>query len=132
MRERFEINEPTVVSDIIDEMAVIINLENGAYYSGSDTAAHTWGAVIAGASADELATTFSAPVAELREFIDQLVHEGLVRPRTTAAIAVAVEWRVTVPYSRPVLERFDDLEDLLLLDPVHDVSPQGWPHRPAE
>jgi hypothetical protein len=28
----------------------------------------------------------------------------------------------------PVLESFTDLEELMLLDPVHDVDERGWPH----
>ena len=31
-------------------------------------------------------------------------------------------------YGLPALERFTDMEDLLLLDPVHDVEEMGWPH----
>ena len=34
------------------------------------------------------------------------------------------------PFSPPQVQRFDDLQELLLLDPIHDVSDQGWPHTP--
>jgi hypothetical protein len=30
-------------------------------------------------------------------------------------------------YIAPVLQRYDDLEDLLLLDPIHEVDDAGWP-----
>ena len=33
-----------------------------------------------------------------------------------------------VPYVPPVLEKFTDMQDLILLDPVHEVSERGWPH----
>jgi hypothetical protein len=29
-----------------------------------------------------------------------------------------------------VLHKFTDMQDLLLVDPVHDVGDAGWPHRP--
>jgi hypothetical protein len=36
------------------------------------------------------------------------------------------------PYEPPAMESFSDLEDLLLLDPVHEVNTElGWPHQPA-
>jgi hypothetical protein len=31
-----------------------------------------------------------------------------------------------------VVEAFEDLQELISIDPVHEVDPmQGWPHRPA-
>jgi hypothetical protein len=35
------------------------------------------------------------------------------------------------PWVRPVLESHTDLADLMLIDPVHDVSTRGWPEVPA-
>jgi hypothetical protein len=34
-------------------------------------------------------------------------------------------------YQAPILEKFTDLATMLLLDPVHDVNEEGWPHLPA-
>jgi hypothetical protein len=31
-------------------------------------------------------------------------------------------------FEPPLLEKFTDMEDLLLLDPVHEVDGRGWPH----
>ena len=31
------------------------------------------------------------------------------------------------PYSPPVLNSYTDMEELLLLDPIHDVDQAGWP-----
>jgi hypothetical protein len=31
-------------------------------------------------------------------------------------------------FAEPVIEEFDDMQGLLLLDPIHDVSEEGWPH----
>ena len=41
------------------------------------------------------------------------------------------DWSPTLggAFTEPVLEEFDDLKDLLLLDPVHDVAEAGWPVR---
>jgi hypothetical protein len=32
----------------------------------------------------------------------------------------------------PVLERYTDMQELLFLDPIHDVDESGWPHRKVE
>ncbi len=34
---------------------------------------------------------------------------------------------ILVPYTSPVLETFSDMQEILLLDPVHDVDKAGWP-----
>jgi hypothetical protein len=31
-----------------------------------------------------------------------------------------------------VLERYTDMQELLLLDPIHDVDQTGWPRRKGE
>jgi hypothetical protein len=31
------------------------------------------------------------------------------------------------PFRVPVLNRYSDMADMLLLDPVHDVEESGWP-----
>ena len=31
------------------------------------------------------------------------------------------------PYTAPAVQKYDDLEDLLLLDPIHEVDEAGWP-----
>ncbi len=123
--QQFEINEPAVVADEIDGMAVIINLETGAYYSGSGCSASAWAALVAGAPTTELATALSVPHPVVAAFAAHLLGEGLVRPRSGAT----QPWSVAPAHGPLTLDRFDDLEDLLLLDPVHDVTEQGWPHR---
>lgn len=125
--DRYEINDPAVVADDIDGMAVIINLESGAYYSGTDSTAQAWSAVTAGASVSELAEALAVPASTVGAFVAHLMAEGLVRPRAS----VPQPWSAAAASSRLALDRFDDLEDLLLLDPVHDVTGQGWPHRGA-
>ncbi len=32
-----------------------------------------------------------------------------------------------VPYAPPALETYTDMQELLLLDPIHDVDETGWP-----
>jgi len=33
------------------------------------------------------------------------------------------------PFVKPILQKYTDMADLLLLDPIHEVDAgQGWPH----
>jgi len=31
-------------------------------------------------------------------------------------------------FEKPKLQKFTDMQDLLLLDPIHEVDEAGWPH----
>jgi hypothetical protein len=36
----------------------------------------------------------------------------------------------STPYTPPIIEVFHDLQELISIDPVHDVDEvDGWPHR---
>jgi hypothetical protein len=35
-----------------------------------------------------------------------------------------------LPFDGMTLNRFEDLDELLMIDPVHEVGDAGWPHRP--
>jgi hypothetical protein len=143
--DRFEVSRPEVVGSVVDGEVVAINLDTGSYYNISGAGVDVWGAVEQVASTKEVATRlahqFDASVDEVAAavtgFMEELLSEGLIR---------AADPTVTRPgpstgggrsderaaFSPPVLEKFTDMEDLLLVDPVHDVTERGWPHLEAD
>ncbi len=68
--------------------------------------------------------------------IDELVAESLIVPAKDAPVGASSEPLGTAgpeaPFVLPVLERYTDMQELLLLDPIHDVDESGWPHRKVE
>jgi hypothetical protein len=132
-----KISQPRVSHQCIDGEVVVINLENGSYYSLLDLAARLWELIDAGWSRAELLDLVSATypgetaLAASTAFLDELVREGLVHD------APAIEKRRTeialpTTFAPPLLETFTDLQELLMLDPIHDVDAAGWPHKPAD
>jgi Coenzyme PQQ synthesis protein D (PqqD) len=143
--DRFEVSRPAVVGSIVDGEVVAINLDTGSYYNIAGAGTEVWAAVERPASAEEVVARLSrcyrmpideiAPVVE--RFMDELVAEGLIRPtesdgHRTESTTRDVPTDGPVTFSPPVLEKFTDMEDLLLVDPVHDVSELGWPHVEAD
>ena len=133
---RYEIIRPRVVDELIDDEVVVINLETGVYYGLRQVAAAIWTGVAAGASIAEITAAIQENVDDVPEhaastigaFVGELVADGLAR---TSDAATASPWSInglSSPFVPPVLEKFSDLEDLLMLDPVHDVDAEGWPH----
>ena len=139
--ERFIVNSPTVIHDTIDGASVVINLGSGRYYSLQETATTIWQHVNAGASVNEvvnqLTRMYDSGDLDLRPvvggFMEQLLQEGLIRPAgvdgmaAVAADADAEPVEPRQPFALPKLDIYDDLEDLLLLDPIHEVDESGWP-----
>lgn len=137
------VNHPHIIHEIIDGEAILVNLENGSYYSTDQVGAAVWdqierGAPVAAIRAQVL-SAYNGDPSEIGTAVDallqQLLDERLVIPSETAAPdpvstpAAPVEKSAFVT---PVLRKYTEMEDLLLLDPIHDVDESGWPQRPPE
>jgi hypothetical protein len=140
---RYVPNRPAVIDETIDGEVVVIDLATGNYFSLVESAAVIWGALAGMPSVEEIGAelarvfdvdaTRAARVAE--DFVAELVREGLAvetdeapaadggRPRPSQTVAAERK-----PFEAPRLEKYDDMQELILLDPVHDVDVEaGWP-----
>jgi hypothetical protein len=129
-------NAPAVVSETIDGEVIVIHLERGSYFSLRGSAAELWELVEKGcdpdAVAEALAGRYSASpsetvVAAAERFLEELREEGLVVESSDAPAAVPALEPATTEFSPPQLEKYTDLEDLIMMDPIHEVEPEGWP-----
>src|ERR1041385_7649061 len=137
--QRFRVNTPTVTHETIDGEAVIINLDSGNYYSLVEAGSFIWSLVERGASASELQQvvqqTYQGDASDIdrgvQELLVQLQQENLIVP-----VDGAVEPAEVLPssnghekplFNAPLLNKFSDMQELLLLDPIHDVDEAGWP-----
>jgi hypothetical protein len=116
---------------------IAANFVRGVYYSLLGPAAQIWEGLVAGVPFDRVVAEVSALsdaepaafAAASSSLVEALLAEGLL---VDGQPAEAKPWQAVAgsegPYGLPSLERFTDMEDLLLLDPVHDVEEMGWPH----
>jgi hypothetical protein len=136
----YSINNSTAIYDIIDGDIVIIHLETGNYYNLSDTGASIWQLIVKTVSYENLVTALSAnylnpgPDVEqdIKAFLDQLENEGLVVQVSTEENGLSKEGSTKietkkVEYTRPILNVFSDMQDFLLVDPIHEVDEKGLP-----
>jgi hypothetical protein len=146
---RYRINAPHIVHEIFeDKEAAIINLKSGNYYSLDPVGAVVWAQIGAGATfgeiIDEMLARYDGDSALVRrsveKFIDALATEELVavvsdgKVETNGARVNAAEHENggKIPFTPPMLERYNDMQELLLLDPIHEVDDAGWPNRKRE
>lgn len=133
------IKQDSVSSEYMDGEVVAIHLGTGIYYSLRGSAAVLWRALDAPRSGTSLAGLLaenydvSGDVAgrDVEEFLQRLLAEQLVLQTEAPPAALAPQpVGERTAYAAPQLERYSDLQDLLLLDPIHDTGTQGWPHLP--
>lgn len=144
----YAVNRPTVVSELIDGETLMMHLGTGHYFSARGTASRIWTLLEAGlpaaAIADRLAREFTGErrdiEASVAAFLATLVEHGLVvaaddgqrgaqqpPPTPTPATTPGADGTPREPFAAPALEVYADMQDLLFLDPIHDVDEAGWP-----
>ena len=135
-----KINSPAIVHQIIDGEAVVINLSKGYYYSFNQVGSLIWELIGQRLSFEavkrklsDLFTVNTAPVEQdLKEFLNALVQEELIvdsedtASENQASIAMPDE---KIQYNKPTFQKYTDMQDFLLVDPIHDVDEMGWPHK---
>ncbi|MEM7167638.1 MAG: PqqD family protein [Planctomycetota bacterium] len=130
MSTRYQVSGPHIVHETIDDEVVIVNMETGAYYSLQGSGQAIWSLAEAGKDASEIDASFAAApgVEPIEKFLQELVSEQLI---TVSERAAAAEVDVAPgEFVAPALEKFTDMEDFLLVDPIHEVGEQGWPNKP--
>jgi hypothetical protein len=140
----FRINRPIVVDEVFDDEVVIIHFDTGNYYSLDSVGTEIWGLIESGASVGEivasLAQRYDGSHADLEEattrFVVELQDEDLVAastPKNPTTLQGDEKRSEAAPatsgrhFRAPVISRYTDMQDLLLLDPIHEVDEDGWP-----
>ena len=139
LRSVFATVSEKVVAEQFDNEIVIVNLDSGAYFSLRESAAMAWLAltnqVPPNEIAERLAGVAGADIGVVRGdvelFVQTLLDNGLIERTDHAAEGWNGLPMAATAYAAPVVEKYTDMEDLLLLDPVHDVDETGWPNRKA-
>ncbi|WP_114287431.1 PqqD family protein [Candidatus Halocynthiibacter alkanivorans] len=111
---------------------VVLNLASGRYFGFNKSAASIWNAMMQGVRPSTISAVGPGET-DIRGFVDTLLANELVvanadinAPLDTAQIA-----DLEADRSAPVVEVYDDLADLIVADPIHDVDAEaGWPVKP--
>jgi len=157
MPSKLTINPQNVVHETIDGETILIHLGTGTYYSLDGVGAQIWGLLAAGASQSEVAADVAsgsdADPAAVEQAVESLVEELLreellaLEPGDSAPADSASEPSspltaseplsqlaepepaAEVSFVAPVLRKYTDMQEFMLVDPIHDVDVDaGWPH----
>jgi len=137
---RFRANSPSVIHETIENEVIIVNLDSGSYYSLDQFGAQLWNYLSSGLSVSEvrarLAQAYEAESSALDDALDSFVAE-----LQTESLIVPLAQHAPRPdagddepplqarraFEPPHLNKYTDMQDLLLLDPIHEVDETGWP-----
>jgi hypothetical protein len=103
-----------------------------------------WGLVEKGASASEVQNlvlqTYQGNATDIdrgvQELLAQLQQENLIVPVDGAGASDLTQLNQVLhsnnsperpSFNPPLLHKYSDMQELLLLDPIHDVDEAGWP-----
>jgi hypothetical protein len=124
---------PRLAADIFDNEYIIANLDTGLYYSVQGNAVSLLQALPFTDPAQPIGdiakhqNNQSAAIAdELTAIWAELLKDDIVRLDTSSTNAPNLDWKPADTYGAPKFNRYADMQDLLMLDPIHDVDEQGW------
>jgi hypothetical protein len=126
---------PWVTHECLDDEVIAINLESGAYFVLEGAAADCWSSLVDGASPDDVVrrllgryeVTEERARADATSVLAELQDAGMLVVEEGESGSIETLPGGTVPYAQPSVQKYDDLQDLLLLDPIHEVDDAGWP-----
>jgi hypothetical protein len=127
--------------EIFEDEMVLINVENGLYYNLSKSGSEVIQLVDNGCPIGMLVTTLLGNSLEatqyrldIMHFVELLIQEGiLVEAEAQSNIdrPTAIQspiYSSAEAFQVPLLEKYDEVRDLLLIDPIHMVDQsKGWP-----
>ena len=144
---RFELDSRRVVHETIDGEVILIHMETGFYYSLEGSGSEIWDALVAGGATDQIAGSlrrrYVAPPGVIEDSVsaiaEELHRERLLDradlPPTNGAMPGAPApgsgdtTTALEEFRTPVLHRYTDMADFMLVDPIHEVEDSGWPNR---
>jgi hypothetical protein len=135
----YQINTPRIAFEQFEGETILIDFESGTYYSVGPIGSALVSQINAGLGEAEIIRRaqrkYAGAPAEIesgiRNFFRDLQREAILAECAEGSAIHPSPSEETGPaavdFQTPVLNKYTDMKDLLLLDPIHEVDEQGWP-----
>lgn len=141
----FKINKPKVIYESFEDEQIIVNLDTGNYYSLDRVAADIWNFIERRLTLSEIVESISHRYTatsrleietKIGDFLETLKQEALIVAEETkegasAKIDISPDLKKK-EFCPPTLQKYSDMQQLLILDPIHEVDETGWPVKKQE
>jgi hypothetical protein len=138
---RYRVNAPHVIAETIGGETIIVHLSTGCYFNLGGAGPEVWEGIAAerpeNAITQRLVAQYDAAPEEIEGAVSRLIaelqREELIVPSEGDGVAAdpapgEEPAASREPFIEPTLNKFTDMQDIILLDPVHEVDARGWPH----
>lgn len=132
----FTISTKGIAFENFEDEIVVVNLPVGHYYSFKGSARTLFLHIINGSNKEVFSkfiqnnyeVTWEEAVSAAEDFISTLDSHNFLIETSIIEEFIPNEMVERMPFDKPIIETYDDMKELLMLDPIHDVdSVQGWP-----
>jgi hypothetical protein len=127
-----------VVHETIDGETILIHMGTGTYYSVEGAGSDIWNLAAAGHPKQEIVERLAERYGADRDLVTQGVEaltaelideELLISSPNGAREPVELAALDGGEFAAPVLAKYTDMQEFMLVDPLHDVDlAAGWPH----
>ena len=130
----YQLNAPACIAEAVENDLIIINLSSGRYYNMRHETVVVWQALTQGVTPANL-LQFNDWDAQLQErfkaHLQFLLDEALLVPHDELMAAADAPRIELAGADNPFhVDVFTDMQEMLLLDPIHDADANvGWPHK---
>lgn len=126
-----------IIFEVIDQEIVVISLATGTYFSLKSPAATVFALLESGCPQEELVsrleklfdTKLDAHLDAIASFVQSLLTESIMescaQDQCGGFDVATIEALVVKPFQAPVIDKFEDMQDLFLLDPVHPIAKES-------
>lgn len=122
-----------VAADLFDSEIIIANLDTGLYYTLNGTVLQMLKELPFKDSSsviDSIISLFPNNQAEVKDDLNkiwnELLDEKLIVHDESTKGQKQIEIVAPVEFVPSKLNRYADMQDLLMLDPIHEVDEEGW------
>ena len=140
----YQVDTRKVAHETIDGEVIMIHLVLGSYFSLSGIGADVWELLAAGhgrdATLSALAEGYDAAPEQIEAAVDELLgrlaEEELVEPGAAEHAGPAAAEATPAgngdratgkrPFAPASLQKYTDMQDFLLVDPIHETDEAGW------
>ncbi|MFC1730877.1 PqqD family protein [candidate division KSB1 bacterium] len=145
INNKLRINTPHIVYDTIDDETILVNLKSGNYYSLDKFGLLIWDIIVSKGDLfkfiELVSWKYQLPSdkisSDIENFIQKLFNENLIIPDNgnssdhTSMTKKEIDDKLKElgsGFEAPVLNKYSDMQEVLLLDPIHDTDEEkGWP-----
>lgn len=132
----YRINTERFAHETVDGEVIIIDMDEGNYFSMRGTSAVIWELITNNLSHSGIISALTSASHASNEdisksvgaFMAQLVGEKILQEQSAESPDAIKTELASLDFQPPTFDKYTEMQDLLTLDPIHEVDETGWPN----